>query len=605
MPVLYDNSQLTPAPFVDISKDFVKSNDGKKIGATFSITLQGTILAYKGSPKKTGAFHKTPVGAEPSGDSGEADEIQYALFNKASAIRKLFATEGKRLDLLTWKKDGNEEYTIGCYCFPRVSSISIDDNRYIEPLPYTISLEVDEIFHTSDLSSTLGIEDWKNASTNITFEQIENFSEKGPWRGNNRIYLSDASESWGIEEADINSPITLFSSSILPDGQVSKQSPVYQVTHQLSATGKRAFGPSADSEGGGGTPLPTAGGLIRDSWENAKIWVQNRVGVGARTGGNPKFDYVEYKELFGNNKLEDESATLRGAYKDRKYSQIFQQVDWGGIVSSEFANVAANMLDNYVPVNIIRNQDVDTQGGSYSVTERFLLIDYTNFPYHVSEEVNIDESYDYAGNTSSVTVNVTMQGHEIRGTTAATYDYITKTKYASALERYEASWDGADGESNAYNVGRNYSEASSLHSHPVSKTVAKNEKSGTINLSFVFNNRTNNLALTSAPVSESISISYQNAVPKIASIEVPGRAAGPVLQDMGTQSIASASITIDVTLAAESSDSDYTAMTQKVTSKIKAYQPTASVVYRTSDQETYDVWTKKYSRSVTWNYQNC
>ena len=74
---------------------------------------------------------------------------------------------------------------------------------------------------------------------------------------------------------------------------------------------------------------------------------------------------------------------------------------------------------------------------------------------------------------------------------------------------------------------------------------------------------------------------------------------------MGTQSIASASITVDVQLPSESSDTDYDAMTQAVTDTIKDYQPSGGVVYRTSDSENYDVWTKKYSRSVTWNYQSC
>jgi len=72
---------------------------------------------------------------------------------------------------------------------------------------------------------------------------------------------------------------------------------------------------------------------------------------------------------------------------------------------------------------------------------------------------------------------------------------------------------------------------------------------------------------------------------------------------MGTQSIASATITIDVQLPRESAN--YDAMTQSVTSKIKQYQPSGGVVYRTADSETYDIWTKKYSRTVTWNYQDC
>ena len=270
MPVYYDSSLISPAPFVSISKDYVRGSDGKKIGATYSITLEGTFLAHKGSPNKTGTFTSIPgLGGsyeEPANDSVEQDELQYALFNKASALRKAFSRDGRRLDLLTWKKDGSGNYTIGYYCFPRVMSVSIDDNRYIEPMPYTVTLEVDEIFHTSDLSSTLGLEDYKNANLNITTEESENFTEKFHIRGNHRIYLSDASESWSIAETEPNSAITDFGlpASPVSDGGAAKQSIVYEVTHSVSATGKRAFGPVQEGS-------ITPGGLIRDAWEMLKF----------------------------------------------------------------------------------------------------------------------------------------------------------------------------------------------------------------------------------------------------------------------------------------------------------------------------------------------
>jgi len=278
MPVYYDSNLLSPAPMASISKDYVRGSDGKKIGATYSITLEGTFIAHKGSPNKTGTF--TTYGGlgssyeEPSNESVEPDELQYSLFNKASAIRKIFARDGRRLDLTTWKKDGNGLYSIGYYCFPRVLSISIDDSRYIDPMPYSVTLEVDEIFHSSDLSSTLGLEDFKNANLNITTEESENFTEKFNAKGNHRIYLSDASESWSISEADVNSSVTNFGiiSSPISDDGASQQSITYQVTHNVSATGKRAFGPTQEGS-------ITPGGLIRDAWENAKIWVQHRIGV--------------------------------------------------------------------------------------------------------------------------------------------------------------------------------------------------------------------------------------------------------------------------------------------------------------------------------------
>ena len=601
MPVYYDSSLISPAPFVSISKDYVRGSDGKKIGATYSITLEGTFLAHKGSPNKTGTFTSIPgLGGsyeEPANDSVEQDELQYALFNKASALRKAFSRDGRRLDLLTWKKDGSGNYTIGYYCFPRVMSVSIDDNRYIEPMPYTVTLEVDEIFHTSDLSSTLGLEDYKNANLNITTEESENFTEKFHIRGNHRIYLSDASESWSIAETEPNSAITDFGlpASPVSDGGAAKQSIVYEVTHSVSATGKRAFGPVQEGS-------ITPGGLIRDAWENAKIWVQHRIGVSSRANGNDPKDYVSYEELVGNP-----DGKIKGVRRDRKNSSTIGNHDWGGILSrAEGTSKQSNPAAFYTPVNVVRSQDVDVSSGSYSITEKFLLIDTTHFSSKVTEEVNVDESYDYSGNVSTVTVNCTITGYYERESdnAAAGYDVISVSKYTNALSRYDSTWSGDTGEANAFLMAKSYSEsASSIHSHPISKTIAKNEKSGTITLSFVFNSRSNNLNLSEPPLSETISLQYSNPVPKVAVIEIPGRSKGPVIQAMGTQSIASATITIDVQLPRESAN--YDAMTQSVTSKIKQYQPSGGVVYRTADSETYDIWTKKYSRTVTWNYQDC
>jgi len=159
MPVLYQDKQLTPAPFVDISKDYIKSSDGKKIGSTYNITIEGTILPHKGSPNRDGTWASVTTGEYPADQVVESHEIQASIFNKSSAIRLLFATEGKRLDLLTWRKDQSGNYTVGYYCYPRINNISINDNRYLSPLTYTVSMEVDELFHTTTIA------DWEVGGT--------------------------------------------------------------------------------------------------------------------------------------------------------------------------------------------------------------------------------------------------------------------------------------------------------------------------------------------------------------------------------------------------------------------------------------------------------
>ena len=56
MPVSFTNATdadpqfLTPAPFINITKDFDKQGDGEILGAKYSITLSGTMIADRGSP---------------------------------------------------------------------------------------------------------------------------------------------------------------------------------------------------------------------------------------------------------------------------------------------------------------------------------------------------------------------------------------------------------------------------------------------------------------------------------------------------------------------------------------------------------------------------
>ena len=60
MPISYNSQPLIPAPFVNISKEYIKTGDGKKVGATYTISIEGTLIPEKGSPNSTGAFSAKP-----------------------------------------------------------------------------------------------------------------------------------------------------------------------------------------------------------------------------------------------------------------------------------------------------------------------------------------------------------------------------------------------------------------------------------------------------------------------------------------------------------------------------------------------------------------
>ena len=88
MPVLYEDSSnndtasaLIPAPFVNISKDYNKTSDGKKIGSTYTINLEGTILPDKGSPHSDATFYTSADGS-PNSSSKYNSESYFLLKEK-------------------------------------------------------------------------------------------------------------------------------------------------------------------------------------------------------------------------------------------------------------------------------------------------------------------------------------------------------------------------------------------------------------------------------------------------------------------------------------------------------------------------------------------
>ena len=63
---------ISPAPFVDISKEYQKMNNGEIIGVQYSITLNGTLVADRGSPRHT-PFAGAPVDFDADQDITDLD----------------------------------------------------------------------------------------------------------------------------------------------------------------------------------------------------------------------------------------------------------------------------------------------------------------------------------------------------------------------------------------------------------------------------------------------------------------------------------------------------------------------------------------------------
>tara|TARA_Y100001937_G_scaffold32893_1_gene46885 strand:+ start:39851 stop:41647 length:1797 start_codon:yes stop_codon:yes gene_type:complete len=588
MPVLYynadtkSNAAIIPAPSVNISKEFIKTSDGKKVGATYSITLDGTLIPDKGSPSSDASFYNgtdgNPSAAKFIKESIPVTSIQSSLFNKAQALRFLFSSEGQKLQILSW--DSNN---YGLSCFPRVNSISISEGEYNKPIAYTIELECDEVFFDEDggsINNSVGEEDFylamhtggkQHSTDNFEFGQSFNDDFEYGLRVGGKVYLSDISETWNSEPTGKQAFINTTS-----------QTRTYTVTHQVSATGKRAFGPD---------------GLIRESWENAKKWVHSRLtpsdaGDGLTSSSKGSADYIN----------------PGGSSSDRR---IFRKEIHGFDWSKKYFGDKSPSVGDWVAYNYTRSQDVDITSGSYSTTETWLLAPYSSSSFEFTESINVNSSWDSSANKLTVTVNGTIQGWD----TISSYPQATESTTAMAVEkainRYKVLKANEGTSSNPIYIAANsaptlntsqYSPGS-LRLKPTSTAHSISHKMGTVSFTWSFATSQNTFGLATPPVSESLKVSSSDDTDRFVEHVVPGRERGPFLQWLRSVNDETISVSAEVQFDQGISDSEIDSSIDKIITKINTYAPTASVRYLTEDRENYEHSIKKYSRNVTWTFQ--
>lgn len=185
--VSYDGKRLIPAPFVSITKSYQRSGNDEIIGATYSINVTGTIVAFKGSPNSSKVFHI--LSGYPADETVLIDSRLGAILRKQEAIRDLFSEDGKSFEVQS------ADATQPMKCNPRVISINFPEGVWTDICQYTIVLECDKLYPVDEDS----------------FPNL----------------LKDVQESWSLETDEnaegLNLPRT------------------YRVSHNVTAVGKRFY----------------------------------------------------------------------------------------------------------------------------------------------------------------------------------------------------------------------------------------------------------------------------------------------------------------------------------------------------------------------------
>lgn len=184
--ISYSGMYILPVQDIDITKDYQTTADGRKLGVSYSINVNGTLSARRGSPKSDGSFSLD--GSDTSAESPNIDDQLGSIIRKQKALTQLFSNEGAAFRVQS------PSAASGLLFYPRTTKVSFPAGLWLEVCPYTISLTADRIY-----------------GPNGEYDTDVQHGE----------FVSSASENWALNNLD--TPYT------------------YELKHTISAVGKRVY----------------------------------------------------------------------------------------------------------------------------------------------------------------------------------------------------------------------------------------------------------------------------------------------------------------------------------------------------------------------------
>ncbi len=381
MSVLYDGNKVIPGPIVTLNKNIQTAGGGQKLGVLYDISIDGTMMSFKGSPQG-GSLNTVGFGGPynafwtitgyPPDESVIANSRLKSIEKKQAALRALFATDGKWLE---WQPDDG---TAPLKCQPRIKSITFEEDLWYHVCKYSIKAESDYLYLTGS-------------------PEVDT-----PYHNE---LINQADESWQVE-----------------DGEVVK---TFRLSHTVNAVGKRIF--------------DATGTETQPPWMNARDFVLNRLVLGY-TGAST------FSPLAGNA-LVNQST-----------------VGSGSVINFSTLN----------PFNFSRNESINELGGSYSVTENWVLAATSGTDvYSVSVKRLSAEPY--------TNVDVLIQG-TIKGFYHDLGDYDARNNSANYV------WSQLQGVP-LYNRVQSYATGTVLNVQPLAAALDYSPLDGTIGYSYAFSDR--------------------------------------------------------------------------------------------------------------------
>jgi len=664
--VTYSGQRLIPAPFVSFQKRSQTSNDAEKIGEFYDITIKGTVLAFKGSPMSGGTFH---TGTDyPSDEEIPSNQRLEVLFNKRAAVDKLFSVDGlelrwqsanlgqpvycyPRIRNIDWSEGlwySEIDYTITCDADMIYGLPSLTDNRfehYIDsadeswsieegqiPGIYNVTHSVNAVGKRFYVSGVLALEPYETAKqyvlnklgfSNTIFNSsilaqtgvsVADFVNLTPYNLNRTETVDklgggySAQETWILSSGLANEEYTirvtnnnedpLKYTSISVEGTIRGHYTLmydYDTAYQnalsyfnivKSGMDSRVINVSSGNYISSNVSYDPLRGTINYSYEYDTRALNS--GTYEEYTISQQFEFTDYRTVVGINGRVIGVLSPNETDQSLRYQKA--KVKWN-VLQSELYNRASTYVTgvkNLRSVPIRKDATHNPIGGYIDYSYEFNNRD----PDVAIEEFTVSQRYAVDQGFQTVGINGSVQGYDISQT-------------GHILERYNNALSAMPSEIEIYNKAQEYASGIYLYNNVLSKEIARSPNNGTISYQYEYS--TQSPPLISGAISETISVSddYQSDV--FANIPIPGRIAGPILQDMNTKTARRRQISIEIVVPPYTGISILGGYNTKpnITTYIEEVKPTGTWVFLNDGaNETWDWKMGRYFRQASWTYSD-
>jgi hypothetical protein len=486
-----ESNRIVPAPEISISHEYIYAND-VAIGYTYIVTLNGYA---------TSLDLRNPNISDTLGLKETIDAIK--------TIKNLFSHNNGYLQV-----DSGNNGLIFKATGSMIKSLNFEqsDNQWVNYAPYSVEIEFNE----------LQIGDCNGAGTPVNCGELPpNMIQTPLFLDMKEHKVKSFSDSWSFDAGD-----TIYNSY---DNFKNEH---FNVTYNIDVTGKHYFN-------GSGGVLP--------AWEQAKNFAQKRL-------------YDQVKTLV-TGVLPSQSGTVCDI-----------ALNYDAVFGSEGTGILSELNDYKVYNEKISCQTSEFAGSfraTYTAILKRSLSDDTYSDENSIHTFSLVKDFQDDGRTKKITANLqgNIQGL-IPGGLISTSSIIefpengnliipkssetSNNKYSNALIAYNKIGDKKsikEDFANLIGITNGYLLASGLCIDPSgtplpsSHTVTHNYLEGTISYSTSYDS--DRACQPSGTTVRNITYDIQNPTPIIQEFVIPGRASGPIIQDIGATTVGKIIITYE------------------------------------------------------------